>query len=373
MGDNMKNKGFTMIELLTVIAILGIVLLITIPVINNVIEDSKQKAFKANVELISKAAESYFVENAFKMPTKVDKPAFLFLDKLVEDGYIKPIKNPNNENENCTGYVLVTMTGTDILSYNPYLKCGNNYETDNYKEYTEENLILYLPSTSSPQLSGGKYYWVDNSNSRKNAELINMGMTSTSGYNNLKMGYTFDGINDYLRIPSDTIYNTSSTGEFTYSMWVTNSDYATRQTILARTNTCNNQGHFEIYFQSNRLYFGYYSNLQPGSVGHYTDAILTNGTSYNIVWVKKWGQLGVKVYLNGELQTIYGDSARQGTTYSDPIFIGARNGDGTTCQSDPFPFRFMNGTIHDILIYNRNLTESEINYNYLFGKARIGL
>ncbi len=365
----MKNRGFTLIELLAVIVILGVIISITLPIVNRIIDDSKVKAFNTDVELMARAGENYFIENLSKLPTVNNQPVFVFLERLVTEGYIEQITTPGNENEVCIGYVTVTKTGTDVFTYEPYLKCGNRHETANYREYTEENLILYLPSTSAPQLLNGRNHWVDNISGRT-AELINMAMTTTSGYDSLRKGYVFDGVNDYLRIPSNTIFNTLSNGTFTYSMWITNTNYSTRQTILSRTEPCNNPAHFEIFFESNRLYFTYYSDLDLTSVVHFTDPILTNGVSYNIVWAKRWGQLGVRVYLNGVLQTVYGDSAVRGTTFNLPIFIGARNGDGSTCRTDPFPTRFKNGIIHDVLIYNRILTESEINYNYLFGRAK---
>ncbi|MCI5552351.1 MAG: prepilin-type N-terminal cleavage/methylation domain-containing protein [Tenericutes bacterium] len=46
----MKNKGFTLIELLAVIVILSVITLITIPMITNVIEESKKKALMSSVQ-----------------------------------------------------------------------------------------------------------------------------------------------------------------------------------------------------------------------------------------------------------------------------------------------------------------------------------
>ena len=42
----MKNKGFTLVEILAVIVILAVISIITIPMIGNVIEESKQKALE---------------------------------------------------------------------------------------------------------------------------------------------------------------------------------------------------------------------------------------------------------------------------------------------------------------------------------------
>ena len=59
----MKKKGFTLIELLAVIVILSVVTLITIPMITNVIEESKKKVLASSVEGLVESANLYAIEN----------------------------------------------------------------------------------------------------------------------------------------------------------------------------------------------------------------------------------------------------------------------------------------------------------------------
>ena len=59
----MKEKGFTLIELLAVIVILSVITLITVPMITNVIEESKKKALESSVEGLVESANLYAIEN----------------------------------------------------------------------------------------------------------------------------------------------------------------------------------------------------------------------------------------------------------------------------------------------------------------------
>ena len=57
------KKGFTLIELLAVIVILSVITLITVPMITNVIEESKKKALASSVQGLVESANLYAIEN----------------------------------------------------------------------------------------------------------------------------------------------------------------------------------------------------------------------------------------------------------------------------------------------------------------------
>lgn len=142
----MKNKGFTLIELLAVITIIGILLLLGIPAVTDIIKNSRNRAFYYNEEQLKKTAEQYYTENAMKLPKKVNESSLVLLTDLVSGGYTNEIKNPSNESTTCTGYVLVTKTGSSKYSYEPNLKCGTDYVTTTYYETHPVIKIIGLPS-----------------------------------------------------------------------------------------------------------------------------------------------------------------------------------------------------------------------------------
>ena len=53
------NKGFTLIELVMVIVVLGIVALIAVPTVNSIITDSKEKSYQNQINTIVNSAHTY--------------------------------------------------------------------------------------------------------------------------------------------------------------------------------------------------------------------------------------------------------------------------------------------------------------------------
>ena len=60
------NKGFTLIELLAVIIIIGLIAVITIPKINDMVEDSKRKIAETSALGYSKAVDEYLLNEESK-------------------------------------------------------------------------------------------------------------------------------------------------------------------------------------------------------------------------------------------------------------------------------------------------------------------
>ena len=88
------KKGFTLIELLAVIIILGIIALITFPVVNSSIKKSKEEALQRTIDAIRQASYEYSVNNDIGYPS-IDAPSSLTLEELKNAGFIeKDLVNP---------------------------------------------------------------------------------------------------------------------------------------------------------------------------------------------------------------------------------------------------------------------------------------
>ena len=58
----MKNNGFTLVELLAILAIMGFIALITMPIVLKQIKDTKEDLFNNQIELIKSGAISYVTD-----------------------------------------------------------------------------------------------------------------------------------------------------------------------------------------------------------------------------------------------------------------------------------------------------------------------
>ncbi len=102
--SNLKTLGFTLVELLAVIVILGVLALITFPIIDGTIKNSKEKALASTIKSIEDAAYNYSVKNDIGYQTYYKK---ITLDELVKAGLLEnEIINPvtNNKMAGCVLY-----------------------------------------------------------------------------------------------------------------------------------------------------------------------------------------------------------------------------------------------------------------------------
>lgn len=97
----MKNKkGFTLVELLAVVAILIVLALIITPIVDKNIKKSKEKMYLIQIENMRLVGKNYFTDNIQLRPTVDGNYYHIGINKLVEKGYIENnIKNPKTGKE----------------------------------------------------------------------------------------------------------------------------------------------------------------------------------------------------------------------------------------------------------------------------------
>jgi len=108
----MNKNGFTLIELLGVITLLGVISLIAFPTVKSIMDDSKQKLYDEQIDLIENSLENFASSNVLLLPED-NNTVTLTLGQLKQGGYIqKKIKNPK------TNKCFSNETLLNITKYN---------------------------------------------------------------------------------------------------------------------------------------------------------------------------------------------------------------------------------------------------------------
>ena len=132
----MNRKGFTLIELIAVIVILGIILVVSAPSISNVYKESKLKSEEIFVERLSQSIDSYIKLNsdeiAFTSDGAANKEeerstyqvniwkAAITVQNVIDDKLIseEDYVNPGNKETKCTVNAEI-----EVYKYSDYVYC----------------------------------------------------------------------------------------------------------------------------------------------------------------------------------------------------------------------------------------------------------
>ena len=111
----MRNRGFTLVELLAVVAILAMLELIIVPVINNVLNDNKAKLYNLQIQNIEDGARGYVSDRVFSIDISVGSSKGITLGTLKQQGYVEnDIVNPLTKERFSDNMVIIisnTSTG----------------------------------------------------------------------------------------------------------------------------------------------------------------------------------------------------------------------------------------------------------------------
>lgn len=139
------SKGFTLAELLGVLTLLAIIALITVPLVNKYIANSRQKAYDAEMSTLKKAAQQWFVKNSASVQWDEYGYYALDLDTLKQSEFLsdEAIYNPLNPDEQITGCIMIN-NNKGKYSYKYNSTCSVEFPV-----YEHGTAVYFNPVTGS--------------------------------------------------------------------------------------------------------------------------------------------------------------------------------------------------------------------------------
>ena len=167
MNRKINKKGFTLTEILAVIAILGVILAIAVPSYNS-LSKKFEKAYYEKLEgSVLAAAKSYYKENAESRPAELLYSNVVTFSELKKNKNIDDIKGYKSESE-LKGRIIIVkkVEGYDYKMC--YLEPDNN--SDNNKEYekkggtpvADEDLLKKLGINKDTNTNNCDANWLEN-------------------------------------------------------------------------------------------------------------------------------------------------------------------------------------------------------------------
>lgn len=126
----MKNKGFTLVEILAVITIVAVLILILVPSVDAIIKAGKDDTYEIQTDLIKSGLKDWAAANAFSLPAAEGENVTITLGELKTGGFVPiEIRNPKT-NECFSNDIVLKVT-----------KQNNKYKYD-----IDNNTITFFES-----------------------------------------------------------------------------------------------------------------------------------------------------------------------------------------------------------------------------------
>lgn len=131
-GESMikrNNKGFTMVELLAVVLILGVISTIAIAGVRGILSRTKESYLDTQNKMVVLAGKTYYSDNRSKLPKVVGPVHEVTLQTLIDLNYIDLVKDAEGKDcvisaEGKESKVYVQKIGKEDYKYSAYLYCS---------------------------------------------------------------------------------------------------------------------------------------------------------------------------------------------------------------------------------------------------------
>ena len=158
-GGNMKkNKGFTLIEILAVVTIIGLIFILVIPKITTSLKNKKSDVDTTTTNLVLSATKLYVSDHSSKFEKTEGNVSCMPLRELVDKGYLDgPVKNVTDDLD-------ITNSNSVRITYNKGFKyelvdsgeCSVVYnEILKDKDGNKYTIVEYIESTGTQYIDTG--------------------------------------------------------------------------------------------------------------------------------------------------------------------------------------------------------------------------
>lgn len=148
------KRGFTLVELLGIIVVLGVIATIVTPVIQRTLSQNEETVYLTLTKQLEGSAKDYLALNTDKLPQKEDDTVQIKIGDLKKAGLVQiNVKNPKTDNiVSNESYVKVTKEGNNYR-YETII-----YDLTDISEVVSGAPIISLTTSSNETISLGSDY-----------------------------------------------------------------------------------------------------------------------------------------------------------------------------------------------------------------------
>lgn len=348
----MKNKrAFTLIEVIGVIATLGLILLVAVPSMTKTLKRNEQKKYDNYITNLKLVSENYLVDQLQKGKVKFDEynnVAYFSLGDVIDAGYVKDvITNPNNGKK---------------LSRNTTIKSIRNIDSTYSFEIIYSNMDDYILKDN-------------NNNNNITKPIFHLdSIAKEEGYIKVDNSYVDDDI--YESFKNDLrIYQNGSQNLFYYFFYAMKNVNFTNTSISFNFNVnINNIFVFNFHNEDYDSYNDLFINNKKNKQGPQTIAIKneTNKNVLNDSLIDNKSNTITLVFNDDKSIDVYINGTQKGNYKNMLIDDHEKNIVILSCTYDKEINTKNIIGLNNFIVYNKALSAQEIEALYNLDKERFG-
>jgi len=342
--QRLQQRGFTIVELLIVIVVIGILITISFVSYNGIQQSARDKSLLSDVESVSAELARYATKHGGVYGSALS-------------WYSGAGTNTNIKFTPTSGNIIDVVTNQSdycIRAFNP-VSNKKTIATAVTKGSSNGICDALFASTAAGGSGGIVGWWKLNGNTTDDSYGARTGtgysVTPTADkFGNANSAYTFNGSSSYISLGTDALYDYSS---FTVSVWAKSTSIPPHVRNLIGMGNWNNANNWFIGFKNGQSATFAYGILWTAGPSYLLDSYDETQWTHYVGTVSPTQQ---KLYINGTLaQTITTSHVSVANTYD--LQIGRAS----------YASNFFAGDIDDVRLYNQELPQSTITSMFAAG------